>query len=112
MLEAYNVRAKIFVCTSLVGTEGYCTWKQLRSLSHFHDIENHSHIHKDHSSMGYDAQFESINKAQWLIGKNIGRKPRLFVAPYNQYNANTNKIARQLKLTCVKGRETVLNISK
>ncbi len=112
MLQAYNVKAKLFISTSLVGTEGYCTWKQLQAISIFHDIENHSHTHKDHSGMGYDAQFESMNKAQWLIGKNIGRKPRLFVAPFNQYNENTNRIAKQLRLTCVKGRETVLNISK
>lgn len=112
MLQSYNVRAKLFICTGLVGQPGYCTWDALRELSRFHDIENHSHYHKDHSSVIYKIQEQSIRLAQEIITAEIGKAPRYFVAPYNQYNDNTDKIAISLGLTCVKDRENILNRSK
>lgn len=112
MLRAENRRAKLFICTGLVGTKGYCTWDQLRALSKFHDIENHSSIHKDHSLATFRLQKQSILEAQQIITKEIGRAPRYFVAPYNQYNAETEKAAEVLGLICLKDRENILNISK
>lgn len=112
MLRANNIRAKLFICTGLVGTKGYCSWDQLRELSKFHDIENHSSTHKDHSQASYTLQKRSITEAQELITKQIGKAPRYFVAPYNQYNAATDMVATELKLITLKGRENILNISK
>lgn len=112
MLQELGIRAKLFICTSLVGTEGYCTWKELKELSNHHDIENHAHFHKDHSRVIYNIQYESIKKAQELIIENIGVVPKFFVAPYNQYNENTFRIASEFGLKCLNNRETILNISK
>jgi len=112
MLQAYKIRARLFICTSLIGHDGYCSWSQIKELSRHHDIENHSHFHKDHSQITYQSQLSSIKKAQDLIYKHIGKWPWLFVAPYNQYNKDTDRITKDMGLTCVKGRETVLNISK
>lgn len=112
MLRELNIRAKLFICTSLVGTKGYCTWEQIKELSKYHDIENHAHVHKDHSKASYEKQFESIKQAQDLITEKIGKPPRYFVAPYNQYNANTEMAALALNLIAVRDRENILNISK
>lgn len=112
MLRAENRRAKLFICTDLVGQPGYCSWDQLRQLSKYHDIENHSSIHKDHTAASFRLQKESIKKAQEIITREIGKAPRYFVAPYNQYNADTDKAADSLGLVCLKHRENILNISK
>jgi peptidoglycan/xylan/chitin deacetylase (PgdA/CDA1 family) len=112
MMRELNIRAKLFICTSLVGTPGYCTWDDIRRLSKFHDIENHSHLHEDHKFKDLDWQTETITTAQKLITENIGRAPRFFVPPYNQYSANTQIAVGALGLTIVYGRENILNISK
>lgn len=112
MLRAMNIRAKLFVCTSLVGTEGYCTWEELKALSWWHDIENHGQIHKDHSLATYSLVYESVYTAQQKITDEIGRAPRFFVPPYNQYNGNVKEVCNKLNLQLLTDRETILNISK
>lgn len=112
MLRAENRRAKLFICTGLVGTKGYCSWDQLRELSKFHDIENHSSTHKDHSQASYTLQYKSVLEAQDKIAQAIGKAPRYFVAPYNQYNDATDMVVTELGLISLKGRENILNISK
>lgn len=112
MLKEANIRAKLFIPTSLVGKEGYCTWDELNWLARWHDIENHSHVHQDHSKSSPEFQLSSIKTAQMLIEKNIGRKPRYFVAPYNQFNCDTGNICSDLGIALVEGRETILNFSK
>lgn len=112
MLRANNIRAKLFICTGLVGTKGYCTWDQLRELAKFHDIENHSSEHKDHTLASFRLQKQSIAQAQKTIFEQIGKAPRFFVAPYNQYNTDTDNAATIAGLICLKNRVNILNISK
>lgn len=112
MLRNSNRRAKVFVCTELVGRDGFCSWDDLRALSRFHDIENHGSIHKDHALMSYGKQFKSIGIAMGVIEKMIGRKPRYFVPPYNQYNADTVKACSDIGITLVHGRINVTNYYK
>lgn len=112
MMRHCNIRAKLFICTSLVGQKGYCTWETLKELSRWHDIENHSHVHKWHTEASYDLQLKSIQEAQRLITENIGKAPRYFVSPYNAYNADTEMAAATVGLTCLKDRINILNISK
>ncbi len=112
MLKRSNRRAKLFICTSLIGLEGYCTWDEVRTLSRWHDIENHSNLHLKHTEQSYEWQYGQIKTAQQILTHEIGRAPRYFVAPYNQYNTETDMIAEELGLICMKGRENILNISK
>lgn len=112
LMRERNIRAKLFICTSLIGTDGYCTWQELRKLSIYHDIENHGNIHKDHSLATYSLVYESIFTAQEKITQEIGRAPRFFVAPYNQYNPAVMDVCQKLNLQTVKDRENILNISK
>jgi peptidoglycan/xylan/chitin deacetylase (PgdA/CDA1 family) len=112
MLRYCNIRAKLFICTSLVHQPGYCTWDELKELSKYHDIENHGHIHQDHSKENLLFQFESIDKAQRLITENTGRAPRYFVPPYNQYNLDTEMVVVNRGLRLVRNRVNILNITK
>lgn len=112
MLRGENRRAKLFICTSLVGTKGYCTWDEIRELSKFHDIENHSNFHERHNEKDIEWQLANISAAQIMIAEEIGKAPRYFVAPYNQYNADTDKVCKQLGIIALKDRVNILNISK
>lgn len=112
MLSEVGIRAKLFTCTSLVGTPGYCTWDELRKLSVDHDIENHSHLHEWHDKMGNEKAGTSIGVAQQWIMHEIGTLPQYFVAPYNKHTDFTDRICAVYKLTPLKNRVNILNISK
>ncbi len=112
MMKSYNRRAKIFVCTSLVGQRNYCSWDDLRKLSEFHDIENHSREHLIHPAYNYEWQFDSIYEGKREIIDQIQRMPRYFVPPYNQFDENTEKICEELGLILLKDRITIKNTSK
>ena len=109
MLRGSNRRAKIFVCTELVGQKGFCTWDDLKELSRFHDIECHGKVHKDHSLMTYQQQAKSISYSSEMIAAMIRRKPRYFVGPYNQFNADTERICKELGMHLVYGRINITN---
>lgn len=112
MLRKSNRRAKIFVCTGLVGRKEFCTWDDIRKLSKFHDIECHGSVHKDHSLMNYGQQFKSISTAMEIITAIVRRKVRYFVAPYNQYNEDTARVCCDLGLIMVRDRLIMTNYYK
>lgn len=104
-----NIRVKIFTCTSLIDTEGYCSWDQLRYLALFHDICNHSHTHVDLTTLTDEDIDWNIRTANRMIENEIGKRPRYFCPPFNQYNDTIERIANGFKLQLVKGRDTIKN---
>jgi len=112
MMRDFGIRAKLFVPTSLVGKEGYCTWDQLRELSHHHDIENHGHLHEWHTQMSYPDILGSIHTAQQKILLEIGKNPKYFVSPYNAYDDDVYKAVEALGLIPMDKRLTVANYYK
>jgi len=112
IMRDHNVRAKLFVCTSLVGKLGYCTWDELKYLSRFHDIENHAENHVYLTSLDHDDQCRQIFSAQAMIIKQIGRWSRFFVPPYNTFNEETEHICKESGLILLKDRITIKNNSK
>jgi peptidoglycan/xylan/chitin deacetylase (PgdA/CDA1 family) len=112
MMEAKNMRAKIFVSSSLIGMEGYCTWDDLWRLAKCHDIENHSHVHVKLTTLKADEIYTQIKMCNDEIKKHIGRTPRYFVAPWNQYDDRIIKIATHLGLQIVKDRTDIRNDSR
>lgn len=112
MLKRYNRRAKLFICSSLIGKEGYLTWEQVRQLSAHHDIECHGHVHVDHRMMDAGEVAESIRQCCELIEFYTGRRPRYFVAPYNLYNDVVIAMANIQLLVPLIDRITIKNDSK
>lgn len=109
MMRELNIRAKLFVSTALIDTPGYCTWDDLRMLSEHHDIENHSHDHIYLTELT-PAEVESqLIKSQALIEAAVNRKPRFFVAPWNQYNETVDKVVAANGLQSLKDRVNILN---
>lgn len=112
IMRAANVRAKLFIPTSLVGTPGYCNWEDLIKLSRYHDIENHSHLHIRLPELPRSIIWESMSMAHGMITENIKRAPRYFVPPYNQFDERIDEMANDLELSPLKDRITIKNDSK
>lgn len=105
-----NIRAKLFISSSLIGTEGYCSWDQIKELSIFHDIENHSH---NHERLTWLKDIKAIYENIWTCSVKIdlctGRKPRYFVPPWNQADDRVQDCAERNDLILVKNRIDILN---
>jgi len=112
MMRHCNIRAKLFISTELIGHPGYCTWDQLKELSRFHDIESHGNDHRIHPQLSLSEIVNSIHTSCDIIEREIGKRPRYFVAPYNTYNQVMDKIIERANLISLKNRVNILNISK
>lgn len=109
MMKEINIRAKLFITTGLIEREGYCTWDDLKRLSQSHDIESHGHIHDRHSWLSPAEIRASIEMSCDLIEQNIGRRPRFFVAPYNNYSPIVDRMVLDCGLISIKNRIEILN---
>jgi peptidoglycan/xylan/chitin deacetylase (PgdA/CDA1 family) len=112
MLQESNIRAKLFIAPGLIGRENYCTWSEIWSLSKFHDIENHSYDHLRLVTLEDDEIYQQIEKAQEAIKENIGRYPRYFVPPWNNYDNRVDAIVKDMGLQMVKDRINIKNNSR
>lgn len=112
LMEEWNIRGKIFISTSLIGTEDYCSWNDIWAVSRKHDVENHSHEHVKLSLFDEVHILHNIITANELIRKHTGRRPRYFVAPWNEYNKDIVKIAEGEGLQVVNNRSNIKNISR
>lgn len=112
MLKQAKIRAKLFISPDLIGKEGYCTWEDLKIVSRFHDIENHSYRHVKLIELDKIEIRYNILTANKIIKDKIGKKPSYFVAPWNMYNSEVDRQVKSLGLKSLKNRENILNISK
>lgn len=112
MMRLRNIRAKLFISTALIGTEGFCTWDEIWKLSRHHDIENHSHNHVILPELTEGEALWNIQKANEMIKEAVGVKPRYFVPPWNSTNELVTKIAADQGLRLVHSRTDILNVSR
>ncbi len=106
-----NIRCKLFVSTNLVGEKGFMGWEQIKKYSLYHDIENHSHNHIDLSKVNNTKVEYEIEKSSDLIEKHIGKRPRYFVPPWNQYSQVTDEISKKYGMQTIKNRIDIKNIT-
>jgi peptidoglycan/xylan/chitin deacetylase (PgdA/CDA1 family) len=109
MMQQRNIRAKLFVPTSLVGQDGYCTWEQLWKLKKFHDIGNHSHNHVRLSELTMEDICANMKEANYLIKHYLNITPRFFVPPYNNFDLRVEGLAKQLNMMLIKDRVEIRN---
>jgi len=112
MMEEKNLRAKLFISTDLIGKDGYLTWDEVWTLSRKHDIECHSHKHIKLPEHPEKVIRQNLQKSYDLIYQHTGRRPRYFVAPWNQYNDMVIKICEEFKMQPVRDRTDIKNDSR
>lgn len=108
MMTSQAIRGKIFISSNLIGTEGYCTWEQIKYISQFHDIENHSHDHVRLNELEYNEIIKQMAACSDLIKTNVGKRPRFFVPPWNKLSPMVMAACRELGMTLIKDRTDIL----
>ena len=97
ILKKYNVPATIFVTVSTMDSFGKMTWNQMREMeqSGLVNIQSHSWMHVDHSSISHQKVCEYISASYNLLEEKLGkRSPRLFAYPHGMYTADTINIIK------------------
>ncbi len=98
VLEKYGFKATISVIAGFVGTSSHWgSWKEWKDASdRGFEIANHSMYHRDLSRLS-DAELNlSIEQADALIEKNIGKEVNAFVFPGG--NSNSEAMAHVLRV--------------
>lgn len=109
MMRQRNIRAILFIPTSLMGQGKYLSWSQIDYLSRFHIIGNHSHHHVNLTELSNDEIQEEVLTASMIIEKHTGKRPRFFVPPFNKSNKHVGNIAEKFELQIIKNRVDILN---
>lgn len=109
MMRDRNHRGILFVPTSLIGEDGYLTWKEISLISQFHEIGNHSHNHINLQKLSLAEVKDELIISNMLIEKHTGKKPRFFVPPFNKYNNYIDNVAEKFGMQIIKNRLDILN---
>jgi len=85
---------KVFVDIGIITSRPFPA-KWIKKHLYMYEVCNHTHRHpkKELVNWSEKKQIEDIEKANTIIKKKIGVKPRYFIPPYGDYN-------KQLKETC------------
>lgn len=106
-LQAYRMRATLFVITGYIGQNNrwntracydaqHMTWDELR---HWHDnggdLGGHSHLHHCMTRLSLDELRETVEHNKRLLEQETGSAPRAFAYPYGRFNQAVIDVVRQ-----------------
>ncbi|CAA6814371.1 MAG: Polysaccharide deacetylase [uncultured Sulfurovum sp.] len=72
----------------------YVTWKQLKTIAKYGDIEFHSYGHGHFGQMSNTEIKDDMDKGLALMKKHLNYEPNLFVYPYGEYD---DRVAEVIK---------------
>lgn len=102
LLKKYNTKATISIIASLTGMAPHLphfTWEQAQEMeeSGLVDIQNHSNMHENFSTLSKDEIIQSVTTAQNLIDKNLGaRVIKVFTYPGGKNSTLSREVISQL----------------
>lgn len=97
ILEKHKYTATFFVFTNPIGTRGFMTWDNLRTLRDAGmTIAAHSRSHPYLNKITDPAKlWNEIDGSKKALEKNLGISVHEFAYPFGQYNATTTAMVRQ-----------------
>ena len=106
-LQAYGMRATLFVITGYIGQSNrwntracydaqHMTWDELRGW-HVNggDVGGHSHLHHCMTRLSLDELHETVEQNKRLLERETGVVPRAFAYPYGRFNQAVIDVVRQ-----------------
>lgn len=103
LLREYGYPVSLFINTDAVGTRGYLSWPEIKSLADEGvEIGNHtaSHAYLVEKEAGEDYAawrkriIADIDKAQHLFAEQLAFEPTMFVYPYGEYSLEVVDIVK------------------
>lgn len=94
----HSVNVVVGITTNFVETVGYLTWEQLRFISQFHTLANHSVKHEHLRERSIDEIVYELEMANDIIERNTGLRPTLYLPTYNEVNQNIIEACKKISL--------------
>ena len=103
IFKKYNYPFTLFIAVKYTEKKykDYVSWKQLKEIAKYGDVEFHSYGHGHFGQMSDKAIKKDMDKGLGLMKKHLNYEPRLFVYPYGEYDARVEKVMEQYKFQAV-----------
>ena len=94
IFKKYNYPFTLFIAVKYTEKKykDYVSWKQLKEIAKYGDVEFHSYGHGHFGQMSNEAIKKDMDKGLALMKKHLNYEPRLFVYPYGEYDARVEKV--------------------
>ncbi len=79
----------------------YVSWKQLKTIAKYGDVEFHSYGHGHYGQMTNKEIKADIEKGLALMKKHLNYEPNLFVYPYGEYDTRVEKVLDEYNFKAV-----------
>jgi peptidoglycan/xylan/chitin deacetylase (PgdA/CDA1 family) len=79
----------------------YVSWKQLKEIAKYGDVEFHSYGHGHYGQMSDQELHADIDKGLALMKKHLDYEPRLFVYPYGEYDDRVDAVVKSYNFQAV-----------
>ncbi len=96
LLGQYGFPATIFITTDLIGTPGYCSAEELRTMhrSGLISIEPHTLSHPKLAKLSRAEAAREIRESRRVLQEILGVAPTLFAYPYGSFSEETVGLVR------------------
>ena len=96
VFKEYNYPFTLFIAVKYTekNYKDYVSWKQLKTIAKYGDIEFHSYGHGHFGQMSNEAIKKDMDKGLALMKKHLNYEPNLFVYPYGEYD---DRVARVIE---------------
>lgn len=103
IFKEYNYPFTLFIAVKYTEKKykDYVSWKQLKEIAKYGDVEFHSYGHGHFGQMSNEAIKTDMDKGLALMKKHLNYEPRLFVYPYGEYDARVEKVLEPYKFQAV-----------
>ena len=98
LFKEYNMKATLYVITSLIGTPGYCNLNELRELkeSGIVDIQSHTVSHPRLALLTLENAKKEMKDSKEYLKNNLDIDSDTICYPYGSFNGNVENIAKEL----------------
>jgi len=79
----------------------YVSWKQLKTIAKYGNVEFHSYGHGHFGQMSNEAIKKDMDRGLALMKKHLNYEPNLFVYPYGEYDTRVEKVIDQYNFKAV-----------
>ena len=103
VFREYNFPFTLFIAVKYTEEKykDYVSWKQLKTIAKYGDVEFHSYGHGHFGQMSDEKIKADMDKGLALMKKHLNYEPNLFVYPYGEYDERVEKVLKDYNFKAV-----------
>ena len=103
VFKEYNYPFTLFIAVKYTEKKykDYVSWKQLKTIAKYGDVEFHSYGHGHFGQMSNQEIKADMDKGLALMKKHLNYEPNLFVYPYGEYDERVSSVLENYNFNAV-----------